>query len=84
MILQTAVAIMQHYMKDSKMFTAMILACLVTQECIKLEDDRGPYKTEVECKARAAEMMQDFISAPVTPPTLSIAFACIKTKGQNT
>jgi hypothetical protein len=65
------------------MFKTLILVCLFNTECVELHDDRGPYKTEVECKARAAEMMSDFVSANVTPPVTTLKFKCDKSKGQN-
>ena len=65
------------------MFEALILVCLINKECVELHDDRGPYKTEIQCKARAAEMMSDFVSAPVTPPVTTLMFRCDKAKGQD-
>ena len=58
------------------MFTAIILACFIDGSCVQLTDRYGPYKTELECKARVAHMMQDFISAPPTPPVRMLSFKC--------
>lgn len=41
------------------MFTAFMVLCLVqTGDCQKFVDERGPYKTEVECAARLDEMAE--------------------------
>ena len=40
------------------MFQALVLACMVLQpdQCLQLEDQRGPYKTYERCEARVYEM----------------------------
>jgi hypothetical protein len=66
------------------MFEAVILVCLLNRECVELNDTRGPYKTEVECKARVSEMMKDFTGAKETPPVVVFDFKCNKPEGQST
>ena len=43
------------------MFTAMVLACAIgsvdASTCIEATDERGPYKTEAECKMRVHQMV---------------------------
>jgi len=41
------------------MFTPIVFACafIVTQECVRFEDNRGPYKTEEQCIERIVEMV---------------------------
>ena len=76
---------MSHFIKeDIKMFEALVLACLLDKDCIELQDRRGPYKTEVECKARVAEMMRDFVTDERTPPVVVLQFKCTKPEGINT
>lgn len=65
------------------MFEAMILVCLLGQDCVELTDTRGPYKTETECKARVSEMMRDFTGAEETPPVVAFDFKCSKPEGQS-
>ena len=45
------------------MFTAVILAChmINTDMCMTIVDNRGPYITEEQCKARIKEMAEDLI-----------------------
>ena len=75
---------MSHFIKDNiKMFEALVLACLLNKDCIELQDRRGPYKTEVECKARVAEMMRDFVSDERTPPITVLQFKCTEPKGNS-
>lgn len=40
------------------MFQALVLVCMIYQpdDCLMLEDQRGPYKTYEQCEARAYEM----------------------------
>lgn len=66
------------------MFEAVILVCLLKQDCVELTDTRGPYKTEVECKARVSEMMKDFTGAKETPPVVAFDFKCSKPEGLST
>ena len=66
------------------MFTAIILACFIDGSCVELIDRYGPYKTEVECKVRLVDMMQDFISAPTTPPVKLIKYKCSTKQGTKT
>jgi hypothetical protein len=42
------------------MYMALVLACLISDpnQCLVLEDQRGPYKTYERCEARALEMSQ--------------------------
>lgn len=65
------------------MFKALVLACFITQNCVELQDNRGPYKTEIECKARVAEMISDFVSVEQTPPVTIIQYRCDKAKGHD-
>lgn len=60
------------------MFEALILVCLLNNDCVELQDKRGPYKTEIECKARTSEMMADFVSAEETPPVIGLKVKCNK------
>ena len=49
-------------MTDGPMFMAYIVACLTGAEyCTKIEDMRGPYKTEQSCEARTVEM-RDYLA----------------------
>ena len=66
------------------MFKALVLVCFVSQNCVELHDNRGLYKTEVECKARISEMISDFVSDKSTPPVVTIHFQCQTNKGTNT
>lgn len=45
------------------MFTAILFAChaLLTDQCMQLTDDRGPYRTERECEVRVMEMIDDTV-----------------------
>lgn len=70
------VAIMQHFTKDSTMIEAIVLVCFINTNCVEVHDDRGPYIEEVQCKARVAEMLQDFISFEETPPVTFIDYKC--------
>lgn len=70
------VAIMQHFTKDSTMIEAIVLVCFINTNCVEIHDDRGPYIEEVQCKARVAEMLQDFISFEETPPVTFIDYKC--------
>ena len=70
------VAIMQHFTKDSTMIKAIVLVCFINTNCVEVHDDRGPYQTEVECKARVAEMMQGFIGFEKTPPVTFVDYKC--------
>ena len=65
------------------MFEALILVCLLGQDCVELKDTRGPYKTETECKARVSEMIRDFTGATETPPVVAFDFKCDKPEGTN-
>ena len=65
------------------MFEALILVCLLGQDCVELKDTRGPYKTETECKARVSEMIRDFTGATETPPVVVFDFKCDKPEGTN-
>ena len=67
---------MQHFTKDSTMIEAIVLVCFINTECIEIHDDRGPYLKEIQCKARVAEMLQDFISFEQTPPVIFIDYKC--------
>jgi len=42
------------------MYMALVLACLISDpnQCVVLEDQRGPYQTYERCKSRAFEMSQ--------------------------
>lgn len=64
------------------MFEAMILVCFLDKSCIEATNNRGLLETEMACKARAAEMMSEFISAPPTPPVISVHFICQQAKGK--
>jgi hypothetical protein len=63
------------------MFKAIIIVCMINTECVELHDKRGPYKTQVECMARSAEMMQDFVSEESTPPVVTLEVQCNIEKG---
>jgi len=65
------------------MFTTVILLChLMNQQCVIVEDVRGPYDTQLQCKARAEEMKKDVESE--FPFMKAVNFHCNKTKGQAT
>jgi len=66
------------------MLQALVLVCFMDNSCIELSDNRGLLQDEISCKARIAEMITDFVSAPVTPPVISIQYVCKKSKGTNT
>lgn len=66
------------------MLQALVLVCFMDSSCIELSDNRGLLQDEISCKARVAEMITDFVSAPVTPPVISIQYVCKKSKGTNT
>lgn len=42
------------------MYIALVVACLISDpnQCVGLEDQRGPYSTYERCEARALEMSQ--------------------------
>ena len=83
--LQRGVIYMSHFIKEGiKMFEAVILICLLGNDCVELTDIRGPYKTEVECKARVSEMIKDFIGNKETPPVITFDFKCSKPEGLST
>jgi len=42
------------------MIEAIVLVCFINTECVEIHDDRGPYLEEIQCKARVAEMLEDF------------------------
>lgn len=67
--------------KGIKMFKATILVCLLSQDCIELVDNRGPYDAEEACKARVSEMFKDFMSTPGVPPVVVFDFKCEKLEG---
>ena len=50
------------------MFTAMVLACVMSTPaaCVEATDSRGPYPTEQQCFVRVEEMIQSMI--PLLPP----------------
>jgi len=58
------------------MIEAIVLVCFINTNCVEVHDDRGPYIEEVQCKARVAEMLQDFISFEETPPVTFIDYKC--------
>jgi len=66
------------------MLEALVLVCFMDNSCIELSNNRGLLQDEISCKARIAEMITDFVSAPVTPPVISIQYVCKKSKGTNT
>lgn len=71
-----------HFHED-KMFTAILFVCsmLDTNECYKLVDDRGPYKTEQRCVTRIEEMMSDF--SDILPAEYkAVRFTCISKDGR--
>lgn len=66
------------------MFEALLLVCLISKDCIELQDTRGFHETEMSCKARIAEMASDFVSDENTPPVMAIQYKCKKIKGTPT
>ena len=46
------------------MFVAVIIACHIASAdvCMTITDNRGPYKTEEQCKTRIGEMAYDLVS----------------------
>jgi hypothetical protein len=45
------------------MFVAVIVACHISSAdmCMTITDNRGPYDTEEQCKARIGEMAYDLV-----------------------
>lgn len=66
------------------MYEALVLVCLITEDCVELHNNKGLYRTEIECKARITEMVSDFVSFEGTPPVTFIDYKCIKQKGEPT
>lgn len=62
------------------MFTAIVLACHIANAdaCIKLVDNRGPYKTEKRCEERIEEILASAIRIHVQDgsPFLPKEFVC--------
>ena len=60
------------------MFTAMIIACLmsVPDSCITFVDSRGPYETEKQCLIRTEEMAQS--AANIAGQPVMVKRNCIK------
>jgi hypothetical protein len=66
------------------MFTSIIFACtfVITQECVRFEDNRGPYATEERCIERIAEML-DAIRT-ISPDLRIVRTACRPEEGVST
>jgi hypothetical protein len=71
------------------MFEALIIACHVgaASACIKVEDQRGPYKTQDHCETRLAEMTKDLMEMWTQyklPYVFKGHYCTVITKGENT
>ena len=52
------------------MFSALILVCsiesgYITQNCIELNDEWGPYNTEENCIIRLKQIEKEFLNDPI-------------------
>jgi hypothetical protein len=57
------------------MFTTLVMACsMLSGQCIIVEDAYGPYVKEVQCEARATEIVTDVAEVLGTPHSFS--FQC--------
>ena len=58
------------------MFEAMLLVCALAtpDECVRVDDTRGPYETYAQCEARAYEMANGVVRMFPVPATYS--FKC--------
>ena len=69
------------------MFTAMVLACAIgsvdASTCIEATDERGPYKTEAECKMRVHQMVTTMQMAFPQPHTYRYKCKEAEAKGIN-
>ena len=65
------------------MFTAMVLACAIgsvdASTCIEATDERGPYKTEAECKMRVHQMVGALQATMPVP--MQYSYKCESSKG---
>ena len=66
------------------MFTPIIFACafIVTQECVRFEDDWGPYATEEQCIERIVEMINNIRT--ISPDLHIVRTLCRIEKGVST
>jgi hypothetical protein len=66
------------------MFEAFILVCAmnIKDECMELQDTRGPYETRQLCKTRVDEMFTSML--PIIPPNSDMKWKCVQTTGVNT
>lgn len=67
--------------RGNAVFTPVILACtfVLTQECLRFEDTRGPYATEERCIERIVEMTGNIRT--ISPELRIARTACLVTKG---
>ena len=70
--------------RENTMFEAALLVCLAAapEECVELDDTKGPYTTEAACKQRADEMAAFATSANLFE--LNIKWKCSAPKGLQT
>ena len=66
------------------MFEAALLICLAAapEECVELDDTRGPYASEVDCMKRVDEMAEFAVGANLFE--LKIKWKCTAPKGLQT
>lgn len=59
------------------MFTPFILVChMMSQQCVTLQDVRGPYETEEQCVKRVDEMAEGIQES--LPFQRVMKFKCVK------
>ena len=80
-------AIIQGYdngSQESPMFEAILYVCLVAapEECVELNDVRGPYTNEVDCMKRVDEMAEFAIEVNLFD--LNIRWKCTAPEGLQT
>ena len=70
--------------RENTMFEAALLVCLAAapDECVELDDTKGPYTTEAACRLRVDEMAAFATSANLFE--LNIKWKCIAPKGLQT
>ncbi len=66
------------------MFEAILLICLVAapEECVELDDTRGPYTNKVDCMKRVDEMAEFATGANLFE--LNIKWKCTAPEGLST
>ena len=64
------------------MFEAWLLVCSLANpaDCVELKDNRGPYPTQQECRARVDEMVIAILPTFVIP--IDVKWRCPRIPGQ--